>query len=106
MSKHQYINDLQSKLEAFKYFEQERLKMLMVGIDLQIALRELQDIENKTPELEFAVHTLSEVKRNYDSMFVKYETATIKLTEIRDNCLALSRYTLDLEKQLKATEEL
>ena len=106
MSKHQYINDLQSKLEAFKYFEQERLKMLMVGIDLQIALRELEDKNFRNEEIDFAIKTLSEAKDAYDAMFSRYEIATIKLTEIRDNCLALSRYTLDLEKQLKASEEL
>lgn len=106
MSKQQYINDLQSKLESFKYFEQERLKMLMVGIDLQIALRELEDQNFRNEEIDFAIKTLYSAKDAYDAMFSRYEIATIKLTEIRDNCLALSRYTLDLEKQLKATEEL
>lgn len=96
-----HINELQARLEAFKYFEEERLKMLMIGVELQIALREVQD--NGSEELEVI---LSSAKQAYDTMFSKYELATIKMTEIRDNCLALSRYTLDLEKQLKATEEI
>lgn len=100
-NKQQYINDLQAKLEAFKYFEQERLKMLMIGVDLQIALREVQD--NGNQELQ---DILSSAKQAFDTMFSKYELATIKMSEIRDNCLALSQYTLDLEKQLKATEEI
>jgi hypothetical protein len=103
MSNKNFINELNSKLEAFRYFEDERLKMLLIGVNLQIAIRDIQENGYSKEGLDTA---LAGIKNAYDTMYSKYELASIKVEELRNDCRALSAYTLDLEKQLRATEEI
>ena len=100
MSKQQYIQDLQSSLDAYKYFESERLKMLKCSLDLQIVLGDLQDIGNSE------IHDLIlSAKENYNTMFTRYEQSLIALTQFKIETLGLIEYVKDLEKQLKTIDE-
>jgi len=42
----------------------------------------------------------------HDTMFARYESATIQLDIVRSEAMALCEYTKDLEKQLEAHKEL
>lgn len=101
-----HIKKLQSEIESLRYFQDERLKLLDIGFRLQIINRTIEDISNDANEFIDLVNIVNEAKNNYDTMFLRYEQATIKLEKIRNESMALCEYTLDLEKQIKANQEL
>lgn len=102
----EYVKQLNNELESFKYFQEERLRLLMISVDLQIANRELNDLIGFDERVDEAASKVSIAKESFDTMFVRYETAMINFDKIRNETIALLEYLKDLEKQVKATEEL
>jgi hypothetical protein len=101
-----HLNNLQSQLEGLRYFQEERLKLLMLGIDLQIINRELEDLTGFDETIDKASALTTKAKELHDTMFARYESATIQLDIVRSEAMALCEYTKDLEKQLEAHKEL
>jgi hypothetical protein len=101
-----HLNNLQSQLEGLRYFQEERLKLLMLGIDLQIINRELEDLKGYDKTIDKASLLTTKAKELHDTMFARYESATIQLDIVRSEAMALCEYTKDLEKQLEALNEL
>jgi len=101
-----HLNNLQSQLEGLRYFQEERLKLLMLGIDLQIINRDLEDLKGYDETIDKASLLTTKAKELHDTMFARYEAATIQLDIIRSEAMALCEYTKDLEKQLEAHKEL
>jgi hypothetical protein len=101
-----HLNNLQSQLEGLRYFQEERLKLLMLGIDLQIINRELEDLKGYDETIDKASTLTTKAKELHDTMFARYEASTIQLDIIRSDAMALCEYTKDLEKQLEAHKEL
>jgi len=107
MSNHKnHLNNLQSQLEGLRYFQEERLRLLMLGIDLQIINRELEDLKGYDETIDKASALTTKAKELHDTMFARYESATIQLDIIRSEAMALCEYTKDLEKQLEAHTQL
>ena len=107
MSNHKnHLNNLQSQLEGLRYFQEERLRLLMLGIDLQIINRELEDLKGYDETIDKASILTTKAKELHDTMFARYEASTIQLDIIRSEAMALCEYTKDLEKQLEAHKEL
>jgi len=101
-----HLNNLQSQLEGLRYFQEERLRLLMLGIDLQIINRELEDLKGYDETIDEASELTTKAKELHDTMFARYESATIQLDIVRSEAMALCEYTKDLEKQLEAHKEL
>ena len=101
-----HLNNLQSQLEGLRYFQEERLRLLMLGIDLQIINRELEDLTGFDETIDKASILTTKAKELHDTMFARYEASTIQLDIIRSEAMALCEYTKDLEKQLEAHKEL
>jgi hypothetical protein len=101
-----HLNNLQSQLEGLRYFQDERLKLLMLGIDLQIINRELEDLKGYDETIDKASILTTKAKELHDTMFARYEASTIQLDIVRSEAMALCEYTRDLEKQLEAHKEL
>jgi hypothetical protein len=101
-----HLNNLQSQLEGLRYFQDERLRLLMLGIDLQIINRDLEDLKGYDETIDNASLLTAKAKELHDTMFVRYEFAMIQLDKVRNDAMALCEYTRDLEKQLKALNEL
>lgn len=101
-----HLNNLNGQLEGLRYFQEERLKLLMLGIDIQIISRELHDLSGFDNSIDTASELTSRAKELYDTMFSRYEAAIIQLDIIRSESMALCEYTKDLEKQLQAHKEL
>lgn len=101
-----HLNNLQSQLEGLRYFQEERLRLLMLGIDLQIINRELEDLKGFDDNIDKASELTTKAKELHDTMFARYEASTMQLDIIRNDALALCEYTRDLEKQLEAINEL
>jgi len=101
-----HLNNLQSQLEGLRYFQEERLKLLMLGIDLQIINRDLKDLTGFDDNIDKASALTTKAKELFDTAFVRYEAATIQLDIVRSDAMALCEYTKDLEKQLEAHNEL
>ena len=101
-----HLNNLQSQLEGLRYFQEERLRLLMLGIDLQIINRELEDLKGYDETIDKASILTTKAKELHDTMFARYEASTIKLDIVRSEAMALCEYTKDLEKQLEAHKEL
>ena len=107
MSNHKnHLNNLQRQLEGLRYFQEERLRLLMLGIDLQIINRELDDLKGFDENIDKASALTTKAKELHDTMFARYEAATMQLDIVRNDALALCEYTRDLEKQLEAHKEL
>ena len=107
MSNHKnHLNNLQSQLEGLRYFQEERLRLLMLGIDLQIINRELEDLKGFDDNIYKASELTTKAKELHDTMFARYEAATMQLDIVRNDAMALCEYTRDLEKQLEAHKEL
>jgi len=73
-----FVDDLQDKISAYKYFEEENLILLKKSVDLSIVHDELWEraIKFKGTErydelMEF-VNTVKEAKEGYDAMYTKY----------------------------------
>ncbi len=101
-----HLNNLQSQLEGLRYFQEERLRLLMLGIDLQIINRDLEDLKGYDETIDKASILTTKAKELHDTMFARYEAATIQLEIVRSDAMALCEYTKDLEKQLEAHKEL
>ena len=101
-----HLNNLQSQLEGLRYFQEERLRLLMLGIDLQIINRELEDLKGFDDNIDRASALTTKAKELHDTMFARYEASTIQLDIVRSEAMALCEYTKDLEKQLEAHKEL
>jgi len=101
-----HLNNLQSQLEGLRYFQEERLKLLMLGIELQIINHDLQDFKGYDEMIDRACELINKAKEIHDTMFARYEAATIQLDIVRSDAMALCEYTKDLEKQLEALNEL
>jgi len=101
-----HLNKLQSQLEGLRYFQDERLKLLMLGIDLQIINRDLEDLTGFDDTIDKASELTKKAKELFDTAFVRYEAAIIQLDIVRSEAMALCEYTKDLEKQLEAHNEL
>ena len=101
-----HLNNLQSQLEGLRYFQDERLKLLMLGIDLQIINRELEDLKGFDDNIDKASALTTKAKELHDTMFARYEAATMQFDIVRNDAMALCEYTRDLEKQLQAHNEL
>ena len=101
-----HLNNLQSQLEGLRYFQEERLRLLMLGIDLQIINRELEDLKGYDETIDKASILTTKAKDLHDTMFARYEASTIQLDIVRSEAMALCEYTKDLEKQLEAHKEL
>jgi hypothetical protein len=107
MSNHKnHLNNLQSQLEGLRYFQEERLRLLMLGIDLQIINRELEDLKGYDETIDKASILTTKAKELHDTMFARYEASIIQLDIVRSDAMALCEYTKDLEKQLEAHKEL
>lgn len=107
MSNHKnHLNKLQSEIDGLRYFQDERLKLLMLGVDLQIINRELEDLKGYDEAIDKASELTSKAKALYDTAFVRYEAAIIQLDKVRSDAMMLCEYTRDLEKQLEALNEL
>ena len=78
----------------------------MLGIDLQIINRELEDLKGYDETIDKASALTTKAKELHDTMFARYESATIQLDIVRSEAMALCEYTKDLEKQLEAHKEL
>jgi len=101
-----HLNNLQSQLEGLRYFQEERLRLLMLGIDLQIINRDLEDLTGFDETIDKASALTTKAKELHDTMFARYEASIIQLDIIRSEAMALCEYTKDLEKQLEAHKEL
>ena len=101
-----HLNNLQSQLEGLRYFQEERLRLLMLGIDLQIINRELEDLKGFDDNIDKASALTTKAKEFHDTMFARYEASIIQLDIVRSEAMALCEYTRDLEKQLEAHKEL
>jgi len=101
-----HLNNLQKQLEGLRYFQDERLKLLILGIDLQIINRDLQDLTGFDDNIDKASALTTKAKELFDTAFVRYEAAIIQLDIVRSDAMALCEYTKDLEKQLEAHKEL
>jgi hypothetical protein len=107
MSNHKnHLNNLQKQLEGLRYFQEERLRLLMLGIDLQIINRELEDLKGFDDNIDIASALTTKAKELHDKMFARYEAATMQLDIVRNDAMVLCEYTRDLEKQLEAHKEL
>jgi hypothetical protein len=101
-----HLNNLQSQLEGLRYFQEERLRLLMLGINLQIINRDLEDLKGYDETIDKACSLTTKAKELHDTMFARYEAATIQLDIVRNEAMMLCQYTRDLEKQLEAHKEL
>ena len=101
-----HLNNLQSQLEGLRYFQEERLKLLSLGIDLQVISHDLQDLKGFDANIDKASELTDKAKEFFDTAFVRYESAIIQLDIIRNEAMMLCQYTRDLEKQLEALNEL
>jgi len=102
----EHVKKLNDELESFKYFQEERLRLLMISVDLQIANRELNDLVGFDERIDEAASKVSIAKESFDTMFVRYETALIKYDKIRNETIMILGYLKDLEKQINAQQEL
>lgn len=96
----QTINDLRNKLDAYKYFDEERLKLLKIGIDLQIINRALSDLKSFNNEINQAQIYVENAKDEYHKMFAKYELAAIEMENMRIQIGTLLLYIKDLEEEV------
>ena len=78
----------------------------MLGIDLQIINRDLEDLTGFDDTIDEASALTTKAKELFDTAFVRYEAAIIQLDIVRSEAMALCEYTKDLEKQLEAHNEL
>lgn len=96
----QLINDLRNRLDAYKFFDEERLRLLKISIDLQIANRELSDLNSDNSEIFKASLYVQSARDNYDRMYCKYENSIIEIEKVSQDIKALLNYVNDLESEI------
>jgi hypothetical protein len=101
MNYKELINDLQNKLNAYKFFDDERLSLLKVALDLQIINRALTDLKGFDNEINQAQIYVEQAMNEYSKMFAKYELAAIELETMRMQIGTLLLYVNDLENEVK-----
>jgi len=101
MNYKELINDLQNKLNAYKFFDEERLSLLKVALDLQIINRALTDLKGFDNEINQAQIYVEQAMNEYSKMYAKYELAAIELETMRMQIGTLLLYVNDLEKEVK-----
>jgi len=94
------ITDLQQKNDAYRFFDEERLNLLKISIDLQIANRNLDDLKGFDSNIADAQMIVYLAKDNFDKMFCKYELASIEMENMRMQIGTLLLYVQDLEKEI------
>ena len=97
----QLINDLRNKLDAYKFFDEERLSLLKVALDLQIINRALIDLKGFDNDIDKAQLYVEQAMNEYSKMFAKYELAAIDIENMRMQIGALLLYVSDLEAEVK-----
>ena len=97
----QLISDLRNKLDAYKFFDEERLSLLKVALDLQIINRALTDLKGFDNDIDKAQIYVEQAMNEYSKMFAKYELAAIDIENMRMQIGALLLYVSDLEKEVK-----
>ena len=101
-----HLNNLQRQLDGLRYFQEERLKLLSIGIDLQVINHELEDLKGYDETIDKASELTTKAKELHDTMFARYEASIIQFDIVRNDAMVLCEYTRDLEKQLKTLNEL
>lgn len=94
------ITELQQKNDAYRFFDEERLNLLKISLDLQIANRNLDDLKGFDSNIADAQMIVFLAKDNFDKMFCKYELASIEIERMRMNIGTLLLYIEDLEKEV------
>lgn len=94
------ITELQQKNDAYRFFDEERLNLLKISLDLQIANRNLDDLKGFDSNIADAQMIVFLAKDNFDKMFSKYELASIEMENMRMNIGTLLLYVQDLEKEV------
>ena len=97
----QLISDLRNKLDAYKFFDEERLSLLKVALDLQIINRALTDLKGFDNDIDKAQIYIEQAMNEYSKMFAKYELAAIDIENMRMQIGTLLLYVSDLEKEVK-----
>jgi len=97
----QIISDLRNKLDAYKFFDEERLSLLKVALDLQIINRALTDLKGFDNDIDKAQLYVEQAMNEYSKMFAKYELAAIDIENMRIQIGALLLYVSDLEAEVK-----
>ena len=97
----QLITDLRNKLDAYKFFDEERLSLLKVALDLQIINRALTDLKGFDNDIDKAQLYVEQAMNEYSKMFAKYELAAIDIENMRMQIGALLLYVSDLEAEVK-----
>ena len=97
----QLISDLRNKLDAYKFFDEERLSLLKVALDLQIINRALTDLKGFDNDIDKAQLYVEQAMNEYSKMFAKYELAAIDIENMRMQIGALLLYVSDLEAEVK-----
>ena len=97
----QLITDLRNKLDAYKFFDEERLSLLKVALDLQIINRALIDLKSFDNEINEAQIYVEQAMNEYSKMFAKYELAAIDIENMRMQIGTLLLYVSDLEAEVK-----
>ena len=97
----QLISDLRNKLDAYKFFDEERLSLLKVALDLQIINRSLIDLKSFDSEINEAQIYVEQAMNEYSKMFAKYELAAIDIENMRMQIGILLLYVSDLEAEVK-----
>ena len=97
----QLITDLRNKLDAYKFFDEERLSLLKVALDLQIINRALTDLKGFDNDIDKAQLYVEQAMNEYSKMFAKYELAAIDIENMRMQIGTLLLYVSDLEKEVK-----
>ena len=97
----QLISDLRNKLDAYKFFDEERLSLLKVALDLQIINRALTDLKGFDNDIDKAQLYVEQAMNEYSKMFAKYELAAIDIENMRMQIGALLLYVSDLESEIK-----
>ena len=97
----QLITDLRNKLDAYKFFDEERLSLLKVALDLQIINRALTDLKGFDNDIDKAQLYVEQAMNEYSKMFAKYELAAIDIENMRMQIGTLLLYVSDLESEVK-----
>jgi len=97
----QLISDLRNKLDAYKFFDEERLSLLKVALDLQIINRALTDLKGFDNDIDKAQLYVEQAMNEYSKMFAKYELAAIDIENMRLQIGTLLLYVSDLEAEIK-----
>ena len=97
----QLIADLRNKLDAYKFFDEERLSLLKVALDLQIINRALTDLKGFDNDIDKAQLYVEQAMNEYSKMFAKYELAAIDIENMRLQIGTLLLYVSDLEAEIK-----